>query len=334
LVVAVFILINSLTYFLIQYDRMRNANQAYDSADRAILAGAYQAPEQYRIALPHIVHFLSLHAHLRPNQSFPLLESLAYALALWLLYLLLGSSPQAENHKPSERLVLLGLFLAAVQFPILWIFPWDRPETLPTALYLAAIVLLVVRRSRIPFALVCVLAVLLSLGQALVRADVPAAAGAAILLAAVAAVPLHRPRPHLAALGLLCAATAGGIQLYLARVVFPNASYPPNVPHFQWLANLDPRHPIFRVPIVLTALLPLMVSLVWIRRYRLPFGPADKLVLLMCLVYLPIWFAMGLVVEVRIYVPFLFLAAPTIARVWTAFLLDDNTAAHSPHPPA
>jgi hypothetical protein len=51
----------------------------------------------------------------------------------------------------------------------------------------------------------------------------------------------------------------------------------------------------------------------------------------MCLVYLPVWFAMGLVVEVRIFVPYLFLAAPTIARVWAAFLLDDKAAAHPPH---
>jgi membrane-associated HD superfamily phosphohydrolase len=331
LVVAVFILINSLTFFLIQYDRMRNANQFFDYAVRAILGGAYQAPEQYRVALPLLARFLSLHAHLRPNQSFPLIESLAYALTLWLLYLLLISSPQAENRRPTDRLVLLGLFLAAVQFPVLWIFPWDRTETLPTALYLAAIVLLVVRCSRIPFALVCVLAVLLSLGQALVRADVPAAAGAAVLLAAALAVPLHRPRTHVAALGLLCAAIAAGTQLYLQRVVFPHATYPANVPRFQLLTNLDPRHPIFHVPIVLTALLPLIVSLVWLRRYRLPFDPADKLVLLMCLVYLPVWFAMGLVVEVRIFVPYLFLAAPAIARVWAAFLLDDKAAAHPPH---
>src|ERR1035441_1296807 len=44
-----------------------------------------------------------------------------------------------------------------------------------------------------------------------------------------------------------------------------------------------------------------------LRRYRLPFDPADKLVLLMCRVYLPVWFAMGLVVEVRIFVRYLFL---------------------------
>jgi hypothetical protein len=36
---------------------------------------------------------------------------------------------------------------------------------------------------------------------------------------------------------------------------------------------------------------------------------------------------MGLVVEVRIFVPYLFLASPTIAKVWTAFLLGDQAEA-------
>ncbi len=33
---------------------------------------------------------------------------------------------------------------------------------------------------------------------------------------------------------------------------------------------------------------------------------------------------MGLVVEVRIFVPFLFLASPTIAKLWGAFLFNQE----------
>jgi hypothetical protein len=36
---------------------------------------------------------------------------------------------------------------------------------------------------------------------------------------------------------------------------------------------------------------------------------------------------MGLVVEVRIFVPFLFLASPTIAKLWTAYLFNDVNGA-------
>ena len=70
-----------------------------------------------------------------------------------------------------------GFFLAGAQFPVLWIFPWERWETLLVAFYLAAVVLLVARGSRVPCGIVCTLTALLTFCQALIRADVPAAVG-------------------------------------------------------------------------------------------------------------------------------------------------------------
>jgi len=323
LLVAVFVVFTSFTFFLIQYDRMRTAGSGLDALIRNTLAGILPAPDQYRIGLSLLMRFLQLHAHIRPEQSLPLIEFLSYAFALMLLYLLFRCSPQAENATDSHRLVLLGFFFAAAQFPILWIFPWERWEALPTTFYLAAIVILIVRRSRIPFALVCLLAALLSLGQALMRAEVPVALGIAILLSAAMNIPFPRPRSHIAILGLFCVAIGGAIQLYLQRIAYPNAAYSPTTPRFQLLANLDLIHPPLHIPIFLTALLPLIVSLVLLRRHHLPLDPSDKLVLLICLVYLPVWVTMGLVVEVRIFVPFLFLASPTIAKLWTAYLFND-----------
>ncbi len=262
---------------------MRTAGPGLGSLIRNTLAGILPAPDQYRIGLSLALHFLELHAHIRPEQSLPLIEFLSYALALILLYLLFRCSPRVENATDSHRLVLLGFFLAATQFPILWIFPWERWEVLPTTFYLAAIVILIVRRSRIPFALVCLLAAMLSLGQALMRAEVPVALGAAILLSAALAIPFPRPRSHIAILGLLCVAIGGAIQLYLQRIAYPNATYSPTTPRFQLLANLDLIHPPLHIPIFLTALLPLIVGLVLLQRHRLPLDPSDKLVLLICL---------------------------------------------------
>jgi len=322
LLVAVFILYASFSFFLIQYDRMRTWGPGLDSLIRNMLAGIQPAPDQYRIGLSLLLRFLQLHAHIRPEQSLPLIEFLSYAFALMLLYFIFRCSPRVENATDSHRLVLLGFFLAATQFPILWNFPWERWEALPTTFYLAAIVILIVRRSRMPFALVCLLAALLSLGQALMRAEVPVALGAAILLSAALAIPFPRPRSHIAILGLLCGAIGGAIQLYLQRIAYPNATYSPTTPRFQLLANLDLLHPPLHIPILLTALLPLIVGLVLLRRHHLLLDPSDKLVLLICLIYLPVWVTMGLVVEVRIFVPFLFLASPTIAKLWGAFLFN------------
>ena len=327
LLVAVFVVFTSFTFFLIQYDRMRTEGPGLESWIQGILIGVVPAPIQYRIGIPLVMHFLQIHAHIRPGQSLPLIEFLSYAFALMLLYFIFRCSPQVENASYSHRFVLLGLFLAAAQFPILWIFPWERPETLPTAFYLAAIVILIVRRSRIPFVLVCLLAAMLSLGQALMRAEVPIALGAAILLSAAMDIPFPRPRSHIAILGLLCGTIAGAAQLYLQYVAYPNATYSPTTPRFQLLANLNLLHPPLHIPIFLTALLPLIVSLVLLRRFHLPLDPFDKLVLLILLVYLPVWVTMGLVVEVRIFVPFLFLASPTIAKLWTAYLFNDVNGA-------
>ena len=330
LVIAVFVLFSSLTFFLIEYDRLRSAGPDFESWAHSLLSGTVPAPDQYRIALPLLTHFLEVHAHLRVIQSLPIIEGLAYTFALTLLYILFRFSPQVEKATLPNRVVLLGFFLAAAQFPILWIFPWARPETLPTAFYLAAIVLLIVHRSRIPFAVACVLATLLSLGEALMRADVPVVVGAAVLLAAAMATPFSRPRSHVAALGLLCAAIGGGVQLYLQRIVFPTATYPASVPRVQLLTNLSLTYPPLHLPIFFTALLPLIVTVVLLRRHHLHLDSSDKLVLLICLLYLPLWISVGLVVEVRIFVPFLFLASPTMAKIWAAFLSgeSDRTQPH------
>jgi hypothetical protein len=327
LLVAVFVVFTSFSFFLIQYDRMRDAGPSFDSLIRNTLAGTVPAPIQYRVGLPLAAHFLEFHAHIRPNQSIPLIEFLSYAFALMLLYLLFRCSPQVENAAHSYRLVLLGLFFTAVQFPILWIFPWERWEVLPTTFYLAAIVILIVRRSRMPFAIICLLTLILSLGQALMRADVPIAVGIAILLAAALAIPFPRPSSHMAGLGLLCVAVGGGVQLYMQRIAYPTATYPAGTPKFQLFANLNLLFPPLHIPIFLTALLPLIVSLILLRRHHLSLDSSDKLVLFILLIYLPVWVAMGLVAEVRIFVPFLFLASPTIAKLWGAFLFDEGSEA-------
>lgn len=330
LVAAVFILTNSVTFFLIQYDRMRTALPGIESWIQLKYTGTLSNGDQYRIAIPFLLRFLELHAHLRPNQSLPLLEFLAYAFALTLLYLLFRDSPVVQQASYARRLVTLGLFMTAAQFPILWIFPWERPETLPTAFYLAAIVFLVTQRSRMPFTIVCLLAILLSLGQSLLRTDAPLTVGIAILLITFTRTAFPRSRSATATLGLLCLAVGSATQLYLQYVMFPLKTPTQTPLTFRILTNFNPFDAPIHVPEFVAALLPFFLSLYFIRRYRLLLEFSDKLALLICLLYLPLYLAIGLVVEVRIYVPYLFLASPTIAKVWTAFLFSDQPQAQPP----
>ncbi len=44
---------------------------------------------------------------------------------------------------------------------------------------------------------------------------------------------------------------------------------------------------------------------------------------LFSLIYLPIYIAFGILTEIRIYVPYLFLLAPVIAKLWAQFLWAD-----------
>jgi hypothetical protein len=250
------ILFTSVTFFLIQYDRMRSSGPALEGWIQTMRAGVTPAPIQYRVALPCLVHFLEVHGHFKPNHSLPLLEFVAYVLALVLLYLIFRSSRRVIDAPPTVRLVLLGFFLTATQFPILWIFPWDRPETLPTFLFLTAIVLLIVGRGRMPFAVACLLTVLLSFGQALMRADVPIVTGIAILLAVAISVPFVRSGPRIAILGALCAGVGGAVQIYMQHIAYPHTTYPADTARFQLLANLTNRGAPFHMPIFLTSLLP------------------------------------------------------------------------------
>ena len=61
-------------------------------------------------------------------------------------------------------------------------------------------------------------------------------------------------------------------------------------------------------------------------RFHIQVDPCDKLVLLICLVYLPLWITMGMIVEVRIFVPFLLLASPTVAKIWGSYVLAERSS--------
>jgi hypothetical protein len=324
LLVAIVILFTCTSYFFIQYDKLRTGETTLEQTVQAFHLGMLPAPVQYRIGIPFLIGYLKQHTHMELRQSGPLVEALSYAACLWFLYGLFSSSARVKAASDSNRAVLLAFFLAITQFPILWIFPWERAETLPTALYLAAVVVLVACRNRIPFPVLSLLIVALSLGQGLMRADVPVVLGVALLLSAAMAIPLPRSRSSIAILGLLASAIGAGVQFYLQRVAYPNAQYPPTTAKIQLFNNLSLEPPL-HIPEFLIALLPFFATLFLLRRYRLHLEAQDKLVLLICLLYLPVWVIDGLIVEVRIFIPFLLLASPTMAKLWTAFLLrEDN----------
>ncbi len=108
---------------------------------------------------------------------------------------------------------------------------------------------------------------------------------------------------------LLAALASGCVQLYLMRVRFPNAHYGPEGV-FQLANNAQPQMWVT----MLLALLPfgLLLALVIGKRYR----PSAVMAMLLTssLLYFPLWATVGLLDEVRIFLPFAFALMP--ATVW------------------
>jgi len=215
-----------------------------------------------------------------------------------LLYFIFRCSPRVENATDSHRLVS-SAFSHRYQFPSSGSSPGSVGGPANNLLS---------RRGRhsdcapksSAFAFVCLLAALLSLGQAMMRADVPVALGIAILLSA--AWPFRFPARAPTSPFWDCVWHYGGhTAIHAVRRISQRHLFP-TTPRFQLLANLNLLHPPMHIPIFLTALLPLIVSLVLLRRHHLPLDPPTT-----CPSHpprlSPTMVTMGLVVEVRIFVP-------------------------------
>lgn len=261
------------------------------------------APDAYRIAMPMIVPVL--------RQAFGITRSSTLAAvfdfvsgfgALFLLYRLVTEELSGQN----QRFAASISFLALVQFPFAWVVPYQRPETMPTAIYLALALYAVSRRSRTTlwFAVLIVATGL----QSCMRTDVPFLFGLALtLLALLSARFAPSGRRGLSLLhGVAVGALAGGIQWYLQTIRFPHLTYPPDTPAFQLLNNLH-RH---NMGAALLALVPCLLPLLFLRNPR----PVDRLALIAAALYFPLWFTLGVAGEVRIFVPFLLAVCMVGAR--------------------
>ncbi len=295
-----------------QQDYYRQHNTTAVSAEHPLFAGRDHAPNQYRFAVPFAAKLLADRVHLTKYYIlFPLFDLICALSACLLLYRLLWRSPFFALLPEASRSLLVALFLVWLAYPFAWAVPWERPETIPTALYLAGMLLLLggVQQRRI--LLLALLAA--TVWQGCVRAEVPVALGAAVALFSFT----HPGRRMFGSrtLGLSCGtlilATGIAVQAALKFLVFPHATYPPDTDVFQFLHNLHPRP----LATFIVAMLPYACILALAWRYRRQLDPADVLALLISCVYLPLWYATGIFVEVRIFVPFLFVLAPTAAKL-------------------
>jgi hypothetical protein len=310
LVVALFLLfaVATLAHFVhSSWDFVVRIAESQRALHPAATVPVAYAPNLYRVAMPLLFRLFHLKGAIAPTVT----DAVFGYAALSLIYLILADSIGGGAALRIRRALAIAFFLAAIQFPLNWVVPWQRPETMPTAFFVAAATTAVVRLERGTGWMI--LLGCLTVWQAFVRADAPFLYGVGVLVLAAAGPYLSdfASRRRCVLAGAMIAGIAALIQAYLQFVRFPHTPYPPGTRVFMLLTNLQPHF----LQILLLALLPFIAVVVAGIRLKFPFRSIDRLAISTSLFYLPIWCAVGLVAEVRIYVPFLLLLTIPAARI-------------------
>jgi len=295
-----------------------------------VLRGTAIAPIQYRIGVIATADFIARHAHVGLRHAFTLIDIIAAFVAVFTLFFLLRRS--AVYRRASNQAQWFGTagFIILVQFYFAWVTWYQRPETLPTAAVVALVLLLLTVRVRLPGAAGRVVTagamLLLAVAQGFVRADVAFALHAGIFLLCLtrAGNGLSLPRGVQAVTSLLAAFVAASIQYYLMHIRYPHATYG-STPLFQLLMNLMD-------PLELAAFTLFILPYAWLvftllRRRATAESPALA-VLSGSALFMGMWWMVGRVAEVRIFLPFaLALAPPTVLCAMQRWLSDQPPSA-------
>jgi hypothetical protein len=282
------------------------------------------APAAYRLALPFLIGWVGRAFHIHDSAAvMAAFDLITGFIALYLLYRLTVTFSPGEQETPSNRVIRILCFLAVIQFPLAWVVPWQRPETLPSTLFLAISLFSLAhiqtdKRWFLPL-------MAAALCQAFIRADVPFIFGVAVFLVGLGACFKHEiraGRQYLIA-GALIAFLSAAAQAYLQFIRYPHLSYPPDTQVIQLRSNLTPHN----IEIFILALLPFLLFSIVLIVKRPPLNLMDKVVVVSSILYLPLWFTVGSISEVRIYVPFLFALSMVVAKISASFLSSSSQTA-------
>jgi hypothetical protein len=271
--------------------------------------------ENFRLAIPALIQTTTRIFHVSDTSitaaAFDLITGF---FALYLLYLMTVDLPLEEPDRPKDRALKIFLFLAIIQFPLAWVVPWQRPETMPSALFLAfsLFCLAKIEKNRL-WSLPLLAAVLI---QTFVRTDVPLVFGAATAFVGLwtlvkkGSQGKFRSSLDYIVIGSLIALISAGIQVYL-HILYPQDSL-----DIQFWPNLAFHH----LEILTIVLAPFVLFVLLLMVYRPTLTAVEKVAMASALLYLPMYFTFGLVSEARIYVPFLLIMCMVAARVSASFL--------------
>jgi hypothetical protein len=271
-----------------------------------VIQGTADAPQQYRIGVPWVADFLRRHGHMGLRHGFALVDLFCAAVAVYLLLSVFERSQTYRAAGETARWFGAAAFVFLVQFYFAWITWYQRPETMASAAVLAATLWLLTVPLRLPKAASIMVTsggmLVLAAMQGFIRPDVIVAAHLGILVVCMTRMGSGFPlsRAVQAATSVLAVLIAGGIQFYLMHVVYPHAGYG-TTPVFELGLNLT--QPLGMVPFVLFMLPWGWLVMTLARRHATAEAPGMALVTGSA-IYVVMWFVMGRIEEVRIFLPY------------------------------
>lgn len=292
-----------------------------------IVAGQAGAPQQYRVLIVRTAWLLQQHTPFMFRHSFVLFDFLAGAAAGLILLKLIERSTAFRRTNSCGRWLAYAAFLFLFAYYLIWLDWYQRPETLPTTCFVAAMLALLSWRTNRATNLLAIatLTLLVAFLQALTRADVAVCfyAGSFVYALVARERVLPAPRSFDLVVSAAAVAVAASTQWFLMHHVYPHAAYG-DTPIFQWRMNLS--EPL-RVAPFLLFLAPVLWTLTAALRRREDSEPAAAALAVGAALFLPLWFVLGKIDEVRIFIPFAVALIPlTISHLLGALAIDEEQA--------
>ena len=284
----------------------------------AIAHGVADAPAQYRVGVIDTANFLSLHSHAPLRMLFAAIDLLAALAAAFTLLTLLRRSSTYTRSSIGWRWVGEFGFVGLVEYYLAWLTWYQRPETLTSAALLALSVALLspstLTKAPLRPLVVSGGLLLLAAAQSLVRADVIVAFYLGVFCVAMFRAPDESsslPR------GVQLVVSGAGIllglsvQYILMHVIFPHATYG-NTRTVQIYSNLT--GVIGYVPFLLF-LLPFFWTIWRVFRKKEILTNVEAGVLAASMIFACVWLVLGVIQEVRIFLPYGLVLAPVTASL-------------------
>ncbi|MGF7183683.1 hypothetical protein [Tunturiibacter psychrotolerans] len=273
-------------------------------------------PDAYRVLMPALGRFVMKTFHIPDAPAVAALFDFINGFgACYLFY-------RVTVDALSETRLAAALFLAMIQFGLYYIVPWQRPETTPSALYLAICLFSFTRlRTNSNWVFPIVTATIL---QDFIRTDIPLVLGVSVMvLGSLPTAPkTFGSRRHMLLLGSALICLTVSAQAYLSYVRFPNLHrWPVDNQIVTLKTNLLNAHSLSSG---LVALFPFVLFAIYIARTRPSLDASDRLIMIASGLYLVVWLCAGHLSEIRIFVPFMIALSSVIAKVLGSAQTDDG----------